>query len=87
MKKYDVIVVGLGCAGLSTTYYWAKQGLKVLGLEMNSTSGEIGTGSYGTTRIYRFNDANPLRNEMMRVSFIMWKEAEKELKNLSKRFD
>ena len=84
MEKYDVIVVGLGWVGLATTYYCSKQGLKVLGFEMNETSGEMGTSSHGTSRIYRFNDANPLKNEMMKVSFKIWKQAEKELEELSK---
>ena len=29
--EYDLIIVGLGWVGLSTAYYWSKQGLKVLG--------------------------------------------------------
>ena len=86
MEKFDVIVVGLGWVGLATTYYCSKQGLKVLGFEMNGTSGEIGTSSHGTTRIYRFNDANPIKNEMMKVSYTIWKQAEKELEDLSKIF-
>ena len=61
MERFDVIVVGLGCVGLSTTYYWSNKGLKVLGLEMNSSSGELGTSSHGTTRIYRYNDPNPVK--------------------------
>ena len=81
-QKYDVIVVGLGCVGLSTTYYWSKMGLKVLGLEMNSTSGEIGTSSAGTTRIYRFTSPVPIQNEMMKVAKAIWDKTETELKDL-----
>ena len=40
-KKYDVIVVGLGWAGLSTAYYCSKKGLNVLGLESNGTANKI----------------------------------------------
>ena len=81
-KKYDLIVVGLGCVGLSTTYYCSKKNLKVLGLEMNSTSGEIGTSSSGTTRIYRFTSPDMIKNEMMKVSYGIFKQAEKELADL-----
>ena len=78
-RAYDVIIVGLGCVGLSAAYYCSKKGLKVLGLEMNSISGEIGTSSHGYTRIYRLNDPSPIKNEMMITSLSMWKEVEKEL--------
>lgn len=49
---YDVIVVGLSCAGLSTAYHASKAGLKVIGFEANEVSGDMGSSSYGTTRIY-----------------------------------
>ena len=80
--KYDVIIVGLGCVGCSAAYYCTKKGLKVLGLEMNSKSGEIGTSSYGYTRIYRDTDANPLKNDMMTHSFSMWREVQQELESI-----
>jgi len=47
--EFDVIVVGLSCAGLSTAYHCAKAGLKVIGFEANEVSGDMGTSSYGST--------------------------------------
>lgn len=82
MEKFDVIVVGLGCAGLSAAHFCSKMGLKVLGFEMNSSSGEVGTSSQGTTRIYRTINTNPAKQEIMKTSIAMWKEAEAELREL-----
>jgi len=48
-SSYDVIIVGLSCAGLSVAYHCAKKGLKVIGFEENEVSGEFGTSSYGDT--------------------------------------
>ena len=52
--KYDVIVVGLSCVGISTAYYASKQGKKVLGIEQYSDCGALGTGSHGDSRCYRW---------------------------------
>lgn len=52
--NFDAIVLGLGCMGLSATYYLSKQGFKVLGLDRSSMSGEIGSGTTGHARIWRY---------------------------------
>ena len=61
-KKYDIIVVGLGCAGLGTALYCARRGYKVLGLERNKESGALGTSSFGHTRIYRITHDKEIKN-------------------------
>lgn len=52
--QYDVIIVGLGCVGLSTAYYSSLKGLKVLGFERYANSGALGSGSAGHGRIWRY---------------------------------
>lgn len=48
----------------------------MIGFEKNSSSGEIGTSSYGHTRIWRITHADKLRNDMMKESLKLWKEIE-----------
>jgi flavin-dependent dehydrogenase len=54
LGEYDVVVIGLGIAGLTFIYELLnkKQGLKIIGLEKNSESGAYLSGSYGHTRSY-----------------------------------
>lgn len=40
MNHYDVIVIGAGSVGVPTTYFLAKEGLKVLCLDKNPSSGQ-----------------------------------------------
>ena len=40
MKNYDVIVIGAGSIGTPTSYFLAKEGLKVLCIEQNSSPGQ-----------------------------------------------
>jgi len=78
MEDYDVIVVGLGCVGISTAYYCAKKGLKVLGIEQYTRPGAIGTSSFGETRLWRDTHGQVWRNDMMREAVGLWKELEEE---------
>ena len=78
MEQYDVIVVGLGCVGISTAYYCAKKGLKVLGIEQFSRPGAIGSSSFGVTRLWRTTHEFKFRNDMMRDAIGLWKELEEE---------
>lgn len=75
---YDVIVIGLGCFGLSTTYYSSKQGLNVLGLERNHESGVMGSGSTGFGRIWRHMHNEDRYFKMQLEAIELWKEIEKE---------
>ena len=52
MKKWDVIVLGLGGAGSSVLYHLARQGLTVLGLDQYPEAHPFGS-SHGQTRIVR----------------------------------
>ena len=72
----DLIVVGLGWSGLGVAYYWATQGLKVIGFEKNGRSGELGTASSGETRIWRITHANDEKNKMMTEALKMWRDVE-----------
>ena len=78
MEEYDVIVVGLSCAGISTAYYCAKKGLKVLGLEQYSCPGSIGSSSFGETRQWSAIYPTKLKNTMMWEAVKLWKEMEEE---------
>lgn len=59
METTQIVVVGLGLAGLSSTWQLTKAGYKVLGLERLSCSGAIGTSSAGFTRIIRIASTDP----------------------------
>lgn len=52
-ELYDVIVIGLGCVGLSTCHHLASKGLKVIGIEQFPNSGHYGSSSFGQARIWR----------------------------------
>ena len=52
LSIYDVIVIGLGGSGISTLYYLAKAGYKVLGLEKFDIPHKNGS-SHGDSRIIR----------------------------------
>jgi sarcosine oxidase len=71
-----VIIVGLGCVGMSTAYYLSKQGLKVLGIEQHHDMGVIGTGSFGASRIWRVNHGDERYKHMMNDAMKLWNEIE-----------
>ena len=72
----DVIVIGLGCSGLSATYHLSKNGYKVIGLERLANSGAMGSGSFGTTRIWRYIDFEDKYTRMMEQAMKTWREVE-----------
>lgn len=78
MEEYDVIIVGQGCVGTSTAYYCAKKGLKVLGLEMFSRPGSLGSSSFGETRLWRISHNHKVRNDMMKAALKLYEEIEEE---------
>lgn len=53
MNHYDIAIIGLGCIGLSSSWYLSKQGMKVIGFEQYPNSGASGSCSYGDGRIWR----------------------------------
>ncbi|HVT85074.1 MAG TPA: N-methyl-L-tryptophan oxidase [Chitinophagaceae bacterium] len=80
MKKqtiFDVIVLGVGSMGSSTCYYLAKQGIKVLGLELFDIPHELGSHG-GQSRLIRkayfeHSDYVPL----LERAYENWKDLEK----------
>ncbi|MCK4429601.1 MAG: FAD-binding oxidoreductase [Candidatus Aenigmarchaeota archaeon] len=40
MTRYDAVVIGAGSVGVPTTYFLAKEGMKVLCIDVNSSSGQ-----------------------------------------------
>ena len=61
----DVIIIGLGCVGISTAFNCTRvPRMKVIGLERLSDTGEIGSSSYGHTRIWRTSHPETRYNEM-----------------------
>ena len=78
MLQYDVIVVGLGWAGISTAYFWAKNGMNVLGIEMFSQPGSFGSSSFGETRQWSVIYSDKLKNRMMKSAVELWREIEQE---------
>jgi glycine/D-amino acid oxidase-like deaminating enzyme len=78
MEKFDIIIVGLGCVGISTAYYCAKKGLKVLGIEKDPKPGYVGNSSYGDTRLWRITHGPKFKNDMMKEALKLWKEIEEE---------
>jgi len=76
--EYDLIVVGLGCVGLSTVYHAVKRGWKVLGIERNHDVGALGSGSYGHTRIWRVPHFDNKYNQMMEDGLPLWRQIEEE---------
>ena len=52
MKRYDVIVLGLGAAGSATLYQLAKRGARVLGIDQFSPPHKLGS-THGDTRVTR----------------------------------
>ena len=76
--KYDadVLIVGLGCVGISTAFNATKQGLKVIGFERHADTGAIGTASYGLTRIWRTSHNEKRYNDMQEEALEIWREME-----------
>ena len=71
-------VVGLGCVGLSASYYLSKQGLKVIGLEQYPNSGHEGTNSFGHGRIWRHIQTTQEATDQMIKAQEMWVQIERE---------
>jgi len=77
MKRYDVIVIGLGVMGGAAAYHCAKRGASVLGLDANSPEHTLGS-SHGNTRAIRetYFEA-PDYVPLIQRSYDLWNELEK----------
>ncbi len=76
MASFDVIVVGLGGIGSATAYYLARQGQRVLGLDMYQPGHTFGS-SHGHHRIIReayFEDPNYV--PFVQRAYTLWEELE-----------
>ena len=63
---------------MSTVYYCAKKGLRVLGIEQYSCPGSIGASSFGETRQWSAIYSSDLQNNMMWEAVKLWKQIEEE---------
>ena len=60
MKKYDVIVIGLGPAGMAVSVMASEMGLKVLGIEKNKLGGEcMNVGCIPSKGILKISEKDP----------------------------
>jgi sarcosine oxidase len=73
-KRYDVIVIGVGGVGSATTYYLARRGKRVLGLERFDIPHEQGS-SHGHTRIIRLAYyEHPSYVHLLRRAYDLWRD-------------
>ncbi len=72
--RYDVIVVGVGAMGSATSYYLARRGKRVLGLERFGIPHAMGS-SHGHTRIIRLAYLeHPSYVLLLRRAYELWRE-------------
>ncbi|NLC24051.1 MAG: NAD(P)/FAD-dependent oxidoreductase [Oxalobacter sp.] len=64
MKKYDVVVIGLGPAGMAVTSMAAEMGLKVLAVESRNVGGDSSnTGGIPSKALLAISEKNPMMAE------------------------
>jgi sarcosine oxidase len=74
LGRYDVVVVGVGGMGSATTYYLARRGKRVLGLERFGIPHAMGS-SHGHTRIIRLAYyEHPSYVLLLRRAYELWRE-------------
>ena len=72
--RYDVIVVGVGGMGSAASYYLARRGKRVLGLERFGVPHSMGS-SHGHTRIIRLAYyEHPSYVLLLRRAYELWRE-------------
>lgn len=76
MKRYDYIVIGLGCVGISTLRELSKRGYNVLGLDQGSVPNPEST-SYGYSRLIQYTSyTDPIYVHMIKNAVSDWKKLE-----------
>lgn len=76
MRRYDVIVIGVGGMGSATVYHLARRGIKTLGLEQFDILHDQGS-SHGTNRIIRLAySEHPSYVPLLRRAYELWREIE-----------
>jgi len=77
MKRYDVIVAGLGAMGSATAAHVAARGRRVLGLERWSP-GHVRGSSHGDSRIIReMYFEHPMYVPLVQRAYALWRELER----------
>ena len=75
--RYDVIVIGVGAMGSATSYYLARRGKRVLGLERFGIPHSMGS-SHGHTRIIRMAYyEDPSYVPLIIRAYELWRELQK----------
>jgi sarcosine oxidase len=74
-QHYDTIVIGLGGLGSAATYWLARRGSRVLGLEQFET-GHVRGESQDHSRIIRLSYHTPGYVELAKAAYRAWAEAE-----------
>ena len=76
MRRYDVIVIGVGGMGSASVYHVARRGRSVLGLEQFDIPHDRGS-SHGTNRIIRLAYwEHPSYVPLLRRAYELWRELE-----------
>lgn len=76
MRRFDVIVAGVGGMGSAAVYHLARRGKRVLGLERFDIPNEMGS-SHGVTRIIRLAYyEHPSYVPLLRRAYELWRELE-----------
>jgi sarcosine oxidase len=76
MRRFDIIVVGLGATGSAALYHLARRNLAVLGIERFGLGHDRGS-SHGATRIIRLAHYERLAYvPMLRRAYALWHELE-----------
>ena len=76
MRRYDVIVIGVGGMGSAAVYHLARRGMTVLGLEQFDIPHDRGS-SHGTNRIIRLAYwEHPSYVPLLRRAYELWRELE-----------
>src|SRR5690242_18149547 len=77
MRRYDVIVIGVGGMGSAAVYHLARRGKTVLGLEQFDIPHDRGS-SHGINRIIRLAYfEHPSYVPLLRRSYELWRELER----------
>lgn len=87
MKKYDVIVIGLGAMGAATLYHLSRRGVRALGIEQFAQGHDLGS-SHGDSRIIReMYFEHPLYVPLVQRAYDLWRELEAECGKSLMRID
>lgn len=79
MKRYDVLVLGLGAMGSAAAYHLARRGVKVAGIDPYPLGHDHGS-SHGETRVIRMAYfEHPSYVPLLRRAYQLWSQLERDL--------